>query len=315
MATLTAALERYLSVRRAFGYDLSSEERVLRKFTAFADAEEAEHITVELFLHWKACYGHASNNTWAARLGMVGGFATWLRGIDPQTELPPTGLIVGKFRRRRPYIFSEAQVAAMIEEAGRLRSPYGLRGWTCATLFGLIATTGLRISEALALETRHVDLRPATLTIERSKNGRSRVIPLADSTMARLLAYRNERDRLLGTDHESFFLFETGRCPTDCSARYNFAQVCQRIGLRAPQRFNRHGRGPRIHDLRHTFAVRTIMDWYRRGLDPDREMPKLSAYLGHTKPEDTYWYIEAVPELLQLASARAERNLAQGAVQ
>jgi len=315
MATLTAALERYLSIRRAFGFDLSFEERVLRRFTALAEAEGTEHITVELFLRWKAHYGHANNTTWAARLGMVRGFATWLGGIDPQTEVPPAGLIVSKLRRNRPYIFSDGQIAAIVAEAARLRSPYGLRGWTCATLFGLIATTGLRISEAVALDTRNVDLKHATLTIERSKNGRSRVLPLAASTTAQLLAYRHERDRLLGADHPPFFLFETGCRPTDYCARYTFAQICQRIGLRVPQRFNRHGRGPRIHDLRHTFAVRTIMDWYRRGLDPDREMPKLSAYLGHIKPEYTYWYVQAVPELLQLASERAEGNLAQGAVQ
>ncbi len=111
-------------------------------------------------------------------------------------------------------------------------------------------------------------------------------------------------------ERAAFFRLENGERPTDCCARYNFALVCQRIGLREPQAFNRHGRGPRIHDLRHTFAVRTIMDWYRRGLDPDREMLKLSTYLGHTRPEHTYWYIEATPELLRLACERAERNLA-----
>jgi integrase/recombinase XerD len=315
MATLTAALERYLAVRRAFGFDLSTAERVLRKFTALADAEGAEHVTVELFLRWKAQYGHADNNTWSARLGMVRGFATWLQGLDPQTEVPPTGLIAGKLRRSKPYIYSDEQIAAIVAEAARLPSAYGLRGWTCATLFGLIATTGLRINEALALDARHVDLDQSVLTIERSKNGRSRVVPLADSTTARLLAYRHERDRLLGTEHRAFFLFESGRRPSDCSARYNFAQVCQRLGLRDPQRFNRHGRGPRIQDLRHSLAVKTIIDWYRCGLDPDREMPKLSAYLGHSKPEHTYWYIEAVPELLELAAERAERALAKGVAQ
>jgi integrase len=109
-----------------------------------------------------------------------------------------------------------------------------------------------------------------------------------------------------------FFRIDDGRRPTDCFARYNFALVCQEIGLRARQRFCRHGRGPRIHDLRHTFAVRTIMGWYRKGLDPDREMMKLSTYLGHSGPDNTYWYIEAVPELLKLASKRAERSLAEG---
>lgn len=315
MATLTAALERYLAVRRAFGFDLSFEERVLRKFTALADAQGAAHITTKLFLYWKASYGHADNNTWASRLGMVRVFAAWLKGFDSETEVPPAGLIVGKLRRGKPYIFSETEIAAIVTEAARLPSPYGLRGWTCATLFGLIATTGLRISEALALNARHLDLKQGALSVERSKNGRSRIIPLAASAVERLIAYQRERDRLLGASRDAFFLFETGRRPSDCCARWNFARVCQSVGLREPQRFCRHGRGPRIHDLRHTFAVRTIVDWYRRGLDPDREMPKLSAYLGHLKPEYTYWYIEAVPELLRLASERAERSLSREATQ
>jgi hypothetical protein len=135
------------------------------------------------------------------------------------------------------------------------------------------------------------------------------------SLVARLRAYRAERSRLLGPTTGPFFLIESGERPTDCCARYNFAIVSQDLGLREPQRFCKHGRGPRIHDLRHTFAVRTIMGWYRKGLDPDREMIKLSTYLGHSKPENTYWYIEAVPELLQLASARAERSLAASASQ
>ncbi len=188
MATLTTALERYLAVRRAFGFDLSFEERVLRRFTALADAQGATHITTKLFLHWKASYGHADNNTWASRLGMVRVFAAWLKGLDPETEVPPAGLIVGKLRRGKPYIFSETEIAAIVAEAARLPSPYGLRGWTCATLFGLIATTGLRISEALALDARQLDLKQGTLSVERSKNGRSRIIPLAASTVARLIA-------------------------------------------------------------------------------------------------------------------------------
>lgn len=312
MDTLTSSLDRYLSVRRAFGYDLSSDERLLRRFTTFADAEGAEHVTVEIFLRWKEHFGNANNNTWSARLGMVRGFAAWLQGTDPETEVPPAGLIPGKRHRSRPYIYTDEQIAEIVTEAANLPSPYGLRGWTCSTLFGLIAATGLRISEAVGLEEDGVDLERAVLIVERSKNGRSRIVPLRQTTTARLLAYRRERDRLLGAGHTPFFLFENARRPTDCGARYNFAQVCQRIGLRDPQRFTRHGRGPRLHDLRHTFAVRTIMDWYRQGLDPDREMIKLSTYLGHTKPEHTYWYIEAVPELLQLASERAERPLTDG---
>jgi integrase/recombinase XerD len=309
MISLTVRLKEYIAARRSLGFDLSFSERVLRRFATFADTERADHITVELFLRWKNHYGSANNNTWSARLSMVRVFAGWLQGFDPRNEVLPPGLISGKPRRTKPYIYTDDQIAKIVAEAARLRSCYGLRGWTSSTLFGLIAVTGLRISEALALDERQVDLDQAVLNVERSKNGRSRFVPLAPCVARRLCAYRAERNRILGRGAIPFFLHENGERLDDCTARYTFAVVCQRIGLREPQVFNKHGRGPRIHDLRHTFAVRTIMDWYRRGLDPDREMVKLSTYLGHADPDATYWYIEAVPDLLQLASERAERNL------
>jgi len=126
-----------------------------------------------------------------------------------------------------------------------------------------------------------------------------------------LVAYATERNRLLGSKPQSFFVSDQGIRPTDCSTRYNFACVCQKIGMRAPEKYNRHGRGPRIHDFRHSFAARTIVNWYRKGLDASREMIKLSTYLGHSKPEHTFWYIEAVPELLELASQRATTSLSR----
>jgi len=312
MTTLSQRLDDYLAVRRSLGYDLSFSGRVLRGFTAFADREGADHITVDLFLRWKDAFGAANNNTWSARLGMVRVFAVWLQGHDARTEVPPSGLISGKLRRARPYIYSDAEVATIVAHAAKLPSRYGLRGWTCSTLFGLIAVTGLRISEAVGLDDDDVDLDEGVITVERSKHGKARFVPIAPSSVAKLRAYRAERTRLLNPTRGPFFLIEGGQRPTDCCARYNFAVISQGIGLRETQRFCKHGRGPRIHDLRHTFAVRTIMGWYRKGLDPDREMIKLSTYLGHSKPDHTYWYIEAVPELLQLASKRAERSLAEG---
>jgi len=149
--------------------------------------------------------------------------------------------------------------------------------------------------------------------VRRGKFGKERLLPLERTTTARLTSYANERDRLLAARPESFFISDCGKRLTDCAARYNFAVVCQNTGLRQVQKFNRHGRGPRIHDLRHTFAVRTLVSWYRAGKDPDREMIKLTTYMGHTKPELTYWYIEAVPELLDLARQRAEDSLSQEA--
>jgi integrase/recombinase XerD len=313
MTTLTERLDEYIAVRRSLGYDLSFPARVLRGFTAFADREDCDHITVDLFLRWKKGFGKANNNTWLTRLGMVRGFAGWLQGYDARTEVPPSGLIAGKLRRGRPYIYAEAEVAMIVARAAKLPSRYGIRGWTCSTLFGLIAVTGLRINEAIALDDDDVDLAEGVITVRRGKNGTARFVPIAVCTVARLRAYRAERTRLLGPTAGPFFLTESGERPTDCCARYNFAIVSQDLGLREVQRFCKHGRGPRIHDLRHTFAVRTIMGWYCKGLDPDREMIKLSTYLGHCKPEHTYWYIEAVPELLQLASQRAERSLAASA--
>jgi integrase/recombinase XerD len=258
MITLTERLDDYIAVRRSLGYDPSFAARVLRGFTRFADREGTDHITVDLFLRWKKGFGKADNNTWSARLGMVRVFAGWLQAHDARTEVPPSGLIVGKQRRGRPYIYSEAQVAMIVARAAKLPSRYGIRGWTCSTLFGLIAVTGLRINEAIALDEGDVDLDEGVIIVRRGKNGTARFVPLAPSTVARLRAYRTERTRLLGPTTGPFFLIESGERPTDCCARYNFAIVSQDLGLREPQRFCKHGRGPRIHDLRHNSGSRII---------------------------------------------------------
>lgn len=310
MTSLSTHLDNYLAGRRSLGFELSSQERVLRAFSRFAAEAGAEYVTPALFLEWKAAFGQANDNTWANRLGMVRGFATWLSGHEPRTKIPPDGLIRGKWHRARPFIYSGKQIGELVTCAARLPSRYGLRGRTCSTLFGLIAATGLRINEALRLNDSDVDLDAKVITIFRSKNGKARYVPIAASTAERLAAYRVERRRLLGTLDGAFFRNDDGQRLTDCCARYNFAVVSQTMGLRPQQRFCKHGHGPRIHDLRHSFAVHTITDWYRKGLDPDREMIRLTTYLGHSKPEHTYWYIEAVPDLLALASQRAERSLA-----
>ncbi len=313
MSALAKELDRYLAIRRSLGFALGTSERVLRRFVAFADVRRSRHITVDLFLAWRADFGHASQQTWSARLGMIRQFTFWLSGIDPRNQVPPKGLIPNRYRRQRPYIYDDGEIARIVTEASRLPSPNGIRSLTYTALFGLIAVTGLRVSEALALNNDNIDWQSGVLTIRRGKGGKARLIPVSKSTVARLAAYAAKRDRLLGKRPKSFFVTDNGGRPNDCSARYNFAVVCQRIGLRPAQRFNKHGRGPRIHDLRHTFAARTLVSWYRTGKEPDREMLKLSTYLGHTEPAYTYWYIEAVPELLELAAKRADRVLSREA--
>ena len=312
MRSFAHRLEQYVAVRRRLGYDLTSSARELRPFAAFADAEGVAWITVELFLRWKERFGSASTLTWFFRLCHVRSFTKWLHGIDPRTEVPPTGLIPGRQRRPRPYIYTDAEIAQIVTEAARLPSDYGLRALGCSTLFGLLAVTGLRVGEAVRLDDRDVDLDADVLHVRYAKNRNSRVIPITASTAEHLGACRAARNRILGAGALPFFVSDSGRRLTTHTARYNFAQVCQQIGLRERQSFRRNGRGPRLHDMRHSMAVKTMLDWYRKGLNPDREMHKLSTYLGHTSPNHTYWYMEAVPELLALASERAEWFFSEG---
>lgn len=306
--SIAPQLDRYLSVRRSLGYDLRTVERILRRFVRFADREEALHVDTALFLRWDASLPNACVSTRSARFCAVRLFAQWLSSIDPVHEVPPRGLLPYRYARQRPYIYSEAEIAAIIVTARALPSIYGLRGLTCSTLFGLIAVTGLRISEALSLDSDDLDAGSGVLRVRRGKLGRERLLPLDPTVVAELDAYIAERDRLHGRVAPAFFVTEKGTRLTDCGARYNFARVCQQIGLRADQQYCRHGQGPRVHDLRHTFAVRTMISWYRTGKDPGREMVRLTTYLGHTDPSHTFWYLEAVPELLDLAMARATAN-------
>lgn len=173
--------------------------------------------------------------------------------------------------------------------------------------------TGIRVNEALSLERRDVDLDPALLTLRNTRNGKDRQLPINSDTVSWLAGYAKLRDRLARIESSMFFIKEDGEPAGDCGARYHFAKVSKNIGLRSPQAFNRHGHGPRIHDLRHTFAVHTILDWFRDGKDIEAEIYKLSTYLGHSEPKQTFWYIEAVPELMQLAPARAKQRVLEGA--
>ena len=303
--SLTSQLDRYLGVRRILGYDLTTSEHILRRFTRFADREGAAHIDSALFLRWHATLAQACPSTRAARLSVVRLFAQWLSSFDPAHEAPPRGLLSGAYQRSRPHIYTDAEIGSIIAAARALPSIYGLRGLTCSTLFGLIAVTGLRISEALALDRDDLDADHDVLRVRQGKLGKERLLPLDPSVVAQMIDYLAERDRLIGHPAKPLFVTDKTTRLTDCSARYNFARASQQIGLRTPQPYCKHGRGPRIHDLRHTFAVRTMIDWYRTGKDPAREMIRLTTYLGHSDPSNTYWYLEAVPELLDLAMTRA----------
>ncbi len=305
MTTLAAALEEYLAMRQSLGVHLRVTAGLLRRFVAFVDRAGREAITSDLALRWAMESGDVQPATWAWRLGMVRRFAKWRHTIDPRTEVPPPGLLPHRFRRTRPYLYTETEIRNLLTAARALPSARGLRGLTYATLFGLLAACGLRLSEALKLEEADVVLDTGLLTIRRTKFGKSRIVPVHASTIAALTDYARARNRLLRCrPTPPFFVSERGTRLTDCNTRHTFALVSRRIGLRAPALGHRHGRGPRLHDMRHRFAASTLVAWYRTGRDVERDLPTLATYLGHVHINDTYWYLEAVPELLALAAAR-----------
>lgn len=308
MSTPREALEEYLALRRGLGAQLFRPGAHLHRFIEFLEREKADAVTTELALRWAMAPANATPATHAQRLADVRRFAAWLSASDPRTEIPPHGLLPHRYRRRPPYIYSDQEVARIVRQAARLPSPLGLRAHTYATIFGLLAATGLRLGEALTLDRDDVDFCAGVLAIRRTKFGKSRFVPIHDSTRGALRRYVRRRDLLLPRPTSpAFLLSERGTRVTQCSARYNFAVVSRAVGLRAPTSGGRHGHGPRLHDMRHRLAARTLVRWYRNGRDVERELPKLSTYLGHVHVADTYWYIEAVPELLRLATERATR--------
>ncbi len=221
--------------------------------------------------------------------------------------MPPAGLLPGRYVRKRPYIYSDAEIRDLVRTASQLPSAAGLKGRTYSTIFGLLSVTGMRVSEVLALDRENVDLAEGILRIRRTKFGKSRLVAVHDSTRQVLAGYARDRDRVVRRPAAAaFFLSEGGDRVTGCAARYNFAKISREVGLRAPAGGRRHGRGPRLHDMRHRFAVCTLLRWYRSGIDVEREIPKLATYLGHVHVNETYWYLEAVPELLALAARRLE---------
>lgn len=303
MSPLRQAVDEYLALRRGLGFALRGPGALLRQFAAFLEHEGAPYITRELALRWATHPANAQPVTWASRLSTVRRFAQFWSASDPRTEVPPLGLLPHRYGRKPPYIYTEGEIRRLIAVARQLPSATGLRPATYATLLGLLAVTGMRISEALALNRDDVNWSEAVLTIRRTKFGKSRLVPVHPSTQRALEQYTRRRDRVYPKPAtESVFVSERGARLTQWTVRYTFNRLSRRIGLRGPA----DRRGPRLHDLRHRLAVDTLLRWYRAGVDVERYLPALSTYLGHGHVADTYWYVSAVPELLRLAAARLE---------
>jgi integrase len=307
MSDLRQAVEDYLTLRRGLGFELKGAGHLLQQFATFMERERVSRITTELALRWAKLPTDAQQATWATRLGLVRRFAMYQRTMDPKTEIPPAGLLPGKYKRQQPYIYSEAEIVRLIRASRRLPSATGLRSWTYSTLLGLLAVTGMRIAEAIALDRSDVDLSDGVLVIRRTKFRKSRLIPVHSSTRQALKRYARRREGAYRRPKTGAFLVsERGLRLNQATVRWTFVQLSRQIGLRGPARS--HGRGPRLHDMRHRLAVDTLIRWYKSGADVERQLPALATYLGHTKVTDTYWYLSAVPELVCLAINRVEEG-------
>jgi len=305
MISLRKAVENYLTMRRSLGFKLRDMGYNLRHFVSFMEQQRASIITTELVLRWAQQPQDVQPALWAARLSFVRSFARYWSATDPRTEIPPMGLLPYRTKRATPYIYSNDEIQHLLKAARNLPPSTGLRPWTYYSLFGLMAVTGMRISEVIRLDHADVDLKQGLLAVRLTKFSKSRLIPLHPSTVKKLKRYLHRRDELYPRPLTArFFLSNQGTPLTDCMVRWTFVKLSRQIGLRKVG----DSFGPRLHDLRHRFAVTTLLHWYRTGVDVEQRLPMLSTFLGHAHVTDTYWYLSAIPELLAVTKDRLEKR-------
>jgi integrase len=303
MSEFRRRAEEYLAIRRALGFKLVLQGYLLEQFVGYLEDAGAVRLTTSLAVEWAKQPAEADPCWWGQRLSVVRGFARHLQAIDPTNEVPPADVLPAHFARAVPYLYSEIEISKLMQAAAALVPD--LRAATYSTLIGLLAATGMRVGEAIRLDRQDVDLTDQIIVVHASKFGRSREVLVHPTTQQALRAYARRRDQLCSRPvTPSFFVSARG-------ARLVYRAVCatfrRAVGDAGIER--RAGlRPPRLHDLRHTFVVRTLLNWYRSGVDVEAAMPRLSTYVGHAKPAGTYWYLEAAPELLALAAQRLDRR-------
>jgi integrase/recombinase XerD len=300
MRDLRKDLRQYIDLRRALGYKLRKHAPRLTEFITFLEASHSDRITNKLAIAWATESSKGHKHSCFERLGFIRSFAKYMSSIDARTEIPPSGTVRRPEIALRPYIYTREEISQLMAAATSLFSPQKLRCHTYYHLVGLLATTGMRSGESVRLADSDVNLVDGLITIRQSKFGKSRVIPLHPTTTKALTAYRVRRDAFLKkAQSPTFFVNERGG-PIS-SPHPSFRDIRCAAGLKKSK-----GTQPRMHDLRHTFAVQTLLDWYRSGEDVERHLPTLSTFLGHSHVQNTYWYISSTPELLGAACDRLE---------
>jgi integrase len=292
--SLTKAVEFYLQQRRQLGFALKEDGQMLRQLVGYASQRgHRGSLTTKLALAWAQAPVGASRLWWARRLDAARRFASFWRAFDPRTELPPVGVLGPSYRRRAVHLYTPQQIATLMQAASQLG---GLRGLSFQALIGLLACTVLRIGEALRLQQQDIDWAAARLMVRHSKCGRSRCLPLHLSTLSALKLY-HQRQQTYYPSQASFLLGRNGRAIGYAQAAATFRSLRERLGWNQEP-------VPRLHDLRHTFAVRCLIEGYRQGEDMGQKVLCLATYLGHSNLNGTYWYLSAIPELLSLAQTR-----------
>lgn len=298
--SLRSHVEQYLAMRRSLGFKLRGEGRMLLEFADRLDHAGQATITVAAAVAWASEPSDSTAAHRQRRLAVVRGLAAYVAAFDPHCQIPPPGLLPGRVHRPTPYHYTAEEIAALVHAAGTIAAP--LTAATMQALISLIAASGLRLGEALALDRSDVDERAAALTVT-GKNDQTRLVPLHPTTVAMLVNYAARRDRLRpSAASPGFFLTATGRRVQQSGVQQVFARLLTAADIHTPTGRRR----PRIHDLRHTFAVNALISWYEAGVDVPARLPVLSAFLGHSSPEATYWYLHATPQLLALAAQRLD---------
>jgi len=308
MNPLRQAVQDYLDLRRSLGFKLREESTALPNFVAFMEQHRASYVTQALALAWARQPTNVQPDRWAQRMSWLRGFARYRSATDPRTEIPAPGLLPFRPKRARPYLYSADEIRSLLQAALQMPHHYesgALLPWTYHCLFGLLSVTGIRLGEARNLELQDVDLTDAILTIRGAKLGKTRLIPLHPSTCKVLADYITRREHHWAGRPVSSYLFVSslGNRMDAGTIHRTFYSLSRQIGLRGAS----DSHGPRLHDMRHVFATNTLVRWYKSGDDPERRLPILSAYLGHSHVEDTQWYLNGSPELMREAMRRLEQ--------
>lgn len=299
-------LKDYLAMRRKLGFKMKKHQEILPSFITFFQNQKDQYLTTKLALKWAREPKNTDPAWWTERLSMLRGLAAYWKTIDPRTEVPSLHILLPQYKRPTPHIYSDQEVAQILALAEKLPTKDSYTYWT---LYGLLLATGMRIGEALALDNKDVDLEQGVITIRDTKLNKSRILPLHETTRRILKQYVQKRNKQFAKSKEAaFFIVSDGRRPSHHMAWNRFKNILIEMGIWNPL----HNRDPRLHSLRHTFAVRALTEFYRNGQDIDGKIHALSTYLGHKDIKCTYWYLTAVPELMGHVLSRLEKKIGGG---